>query len=487
MATCTSQAVISRLVTANNPTSPNPPKTRYPSPAAEFVLKSFHWENSKMKFALMPNIRATLLLCAAILFPSAAPLAAQAPAAQSPAAQASRPAPARRVNNSFRPRGRHLIYVALPGSLERPGWANGTGIVVLDADNNYQFVKRIPTWDYAGSMSPEQVSGMAASPVTNLIYVAARGRLGAIDMGTDKMVWSVTLDGNCCERPQVTPDGKIVVVGGDLQDYWYEVDAKTGRLIGKLDAPQSPNSHNLNLSADGKTAFMSPNNKVMTISDVASRRIIKTIPFPDNIRVFVLNKDSSKIYANNNNFDGFLIADVASGKVIKKVEVTSVDWKSKWFVTPTPRIPHGCPSHGIALTPDEKEIWLADGVFKTIHIFSNTEDPKEIDTISTPNGTYWLTFGLDGKLAYSSSGDIIDVKTHKVIGQMKDEYGRTMFSEKLLDITFDNGHAQRVSNQFANSFGDYLTAEQLGVGPHVTPVPGSAPITLTGVTSSGEQ
>jgi len=24
------------------------------------------------------------------------------------------------------------------------------------------------------------------------------------------------------------------VVGGDLQDYWYEVDARTGRLIGKL-------------------------------------------------------------------------------------------------------------------------------------------------------------------------------------------------------------------------------------------------------------
>jgi DNA-binding beta-propeller fold protein YncE len=102
------------------------------------------------------------------------------------------------VNNSFRPRGRHLIYVAVPGSLERPGWLNGVGIVVLDADDNYRFVKRIPTWEYAGSMSPEQVSGMAASPVTNLIYVAARGRLGAIDMGTDKMVWSVTLDGKCC-------------------------------------------------------------------------------------------------------------------------------------------------------------------------------------------------------------------------------------------------------------------------------------------------
>ena len=205
------------------------------------------------------------------------------------AALAQSPAPAK-VNDSFRPRGRHLIYVALPGSLERAGWLNGVGIVVLDANDNYRFIKRIPTWEYAGSMSPEQISGVAASPVTNLIYVAARGRLGAIDMGTDKMVWSVTLDGKCCERPQVTPDGKIVVVGGDLQDYWYEVDARTGRLIGKLEAPESPNSHNLNLSADGKTAFMSPNNKVLTISDIDSRKVIKTIPFPDNVRVFVLKR-----------------------------------------------------------------------------------------------------------------------------------------------------------------------------------------------------
>jgi len=39
----------------------------------------------------------------------------------------------------------------------------------------------------------------------------------------------------------------------------------------------------------------------------------------------VLNKDSTKVYANNNNFLGYLIADVATGQVIKTVEVTSVD------------------------------------------------------------------------------------------------------------------------------------------------------------------
>jgi len=428
-------------------------------------------------------------IAAALLVAGSMAVGAQAPVpgAAAPGAAAPGAAPPRRgPNDSFRPRARHLLYVTEPGSLEKPGWANGVGIVVLDVNDGYHFVKRIPTWDYAASMSPEQVSGVAASPVTNLIYVAARGRLAAIDMGTDTMRWSVTLDGKCCERPQVTPDGKIVVVGSDLQDYWYEIDAETGKLIGKLDAPESPNSHNLNLSADGKTAFMSPNNKVMTISDVKSRRIIKTIRFPDNIRVFVTNKDSSKLFVNNNNLLGFVIADVATGQVTKTVEVTSVNWHARWDVTPRPRVPHGCPSHGIALTPDEKEIWVSDGLFNKIHIFSNTDDPKEIDTIDLNGGPFWMTFGLDAKVAYVSSGDIVDIATHKIVGQMKDEYGRLITSEKLLDMTFDNGHAQRVSNQFANSYGDYVTAEALGVGPHVTPMPGAAPITLTGVSDNAK-
>jgi len=58
--------------------------------------------------------------------------------------------------------------------------------------------------------------------------------------------------------------------------------------------------------------------------------------------------------------------------------------------------------------------------------------------------------GLDGKLAYISSGDIVDIKSRKIIGQMKDEYGRTMYSEKLLDMLFNNGTLVRAANQFGN-------------------------------------
>jgi len=349
------------------------------------------------------------------------------------------------------PAEKELIYVTLPGTLEGSWDQNGNGIVVLDARNNYNFIKRIPTWDIPASRYPEQVAGVTASPVTQMIYVAARGRLGAFDLTTEKKVWENAYDGQCCERPQIAPDGSFLYVGSDLKDFWYVVNPKTGELITKVVSPLSPGAHNLNLSLDGKLAFMSPNGKVMGIADTTTHKLKKTIAFPDNIRVFVVNHDASLIYSNTNNLLGFVIADVKSGQIIHKVEVRGYGWPEKWNVTPRPRIPHGCPSHGIALTNDEKELWLTDGINNYIHIFDNTVmPPKQKESIKTSAGPYWITVGLDGKLAYVSSGDVIDMKTRKIVAQLKDEFGRTMYSEKLLDMVFTNGKLTRVANQFGN-------------------------------------
>jgi len=357
------------------------------------------------------------------------------------------------------PPDKELIYVTVPGTLEGSADRNGTGIIVLDARDNYNFVKRIQTWDVPASKNSEQVSGVTASPVTQMIYVATRGRLAAFDLGTEKKVWENAYDGQCCERPQVAPDGSFLYVGSDLKDFWYVVNPRTGALIAKAVSPLSPNAHNLNLSADGKLAFMSPNGKVMGIAETTHHKLVKTITFSDNIRPFVLNHDSSLIYANTNNLLGFEIADVASGKIIQHVEVQGFGWPQNWQVSPRPRIPHGCPSHGIALTPDEKELWIVDGINNYIHIFDNTKmPPKQMDSIKTTAGPYWITIGLDGRLAYISSGDVIDIKTRKIVGQLKDEYGRPLHSEKLLDMLFANGKLTRVANQFGNGISAEATA-----------------------------
>src|SRR6202049_3964929 len=112
------------------------------------------------------------------------------------------------VAKGFGKRDRRLVYVALPGGSAGGQFSselNGVGIVVLDVDRNFEFVKRIPTWNVAASTSPEEVSGVPGSPATNMIYLATRGRLAAFDLGTDQKVWENTYDGFCCERPEITP------------------------------------------------------------------------------------------------------------------------------------------------------------------------------------------------------------------------------------------------------------------------------------------
>jgi DNA-binding beta-propeller fold protein YncE len=358
----------------------------------------------------------------------------------------------RKANGGLRPPAeKELIYVTLPGTLEGSWDQNGSGIVVLDASYDYSFVKRIPTWDIPASSYPEQVAGVTASPVTQMIYVATRGRLAAWDLTTEKKVWENAYDGTCCERPQVSPDGSFMYVGSDLKDFWYVVNPKTGDLITKVVSPKSPGAHNLNLSQDGKLAFMAPNGKVMGIADTTTHTLMKTIAFPDNVRVFVVNHDSSLIYTNLNNLLGFVIADVKTGQIVQKVEVQGFGWPDNWNIKPRPRIPHGCPSHGIALINNEKEVWLDDGLNNCIHVFDNTQmPPKEIASIKTTAGPYWITPSVDGRVAYISSGDVIDTKTRKIIGQLKDEYGRVMHSEKLLDMVFAKGKLTQVSNQFGN-------------------------------------
>src|ERR1044071_6410708 len=61
---------------------------------------------------------------------------------------------------------RRLLYVGLPGGSAGGQFSSettGVGIVVLDVDRNFEFVKRIPTGNVPASISPEEVSGVAAS------------------------------------------------------------------------------------------------------------------------------------------------------------------------------------------------------------------------------------------------------------------------------------------------------------------------------------
>jgi hypothetical protein len=369
---------------------------------------------------------------------------------------------------------KHLVYVALPGGTagghsivdNSPFPSTGYGIVVLDADHNYDFVKRI-TWDVPASEAPgAEVAGITANVPLNMLYIELRERLLAFDLKTDKLLWSQAYGGRnlektheggqweCCERSELTPDGKTLIVGSNLSKFWYVVDAKTGKEEARIYPPLTSHTHNMGLSADGKTAVLAASAgkpPVVSIVDVPSRKVIQTIEFSDVVRPLVVNHDASLVYANVDNLLGFEIGDAKTGKMIRRVEAPAEMWKAKWADPNQHFFGHGCPSHGIALTPDESEIWVVDQINYGVLVYDNTGkwpvyNPKK--SFKTTASASWITMGLDGKRAYLASGDVVDVRNHTIIANLKDEFGHTMHSEKMLELAFQDGKLIQAESQF---------------------------------------
>src|SRR5205823_2049250 len=313
---------------------------------------------------------------------------------------------------------RDLLYVAVPNNTFAGFEDNGgTGIVVFDVKNGYRFLKRIPTWDQA-KQKPEAVRGVAASVATGLLYISTPTRLAAIDLLTDKFVWEQTYDGECCDRLTVSPDGKTLYVPGDGRTHWYAVDATTGNLIKNVPTPKTDGAHNTIWSPDGSRVFMSgQRSPIISVADPKTHTVVQTVgPFSNFVRPFTINGSGAYLFANVNDLLGFEVADLKTGKMIHRVEVNGFTWSKDR------RVPHGVPSHGIGMSPDEKEIWVADGVNVYIHIFDATVmPPRQIKSIKTRDVPAWITFGIDGRFVYPSSGDVIDAATKEVVAGLQDE------------------------------------------------------------------
>src|SRR5262249_55509336 len=110
---------------------------------------------------------------------------------------------------------------------------------------------------------------------------------------------------------------------------------------------------------------------------------------------------------------------------------------------------HGCPSHGIGLTPDEKEIWVCDAANSHVHVFDATVmPPKQVAGIPVREQPGWVTFSLDGRFAYPSTGEVVDTRNKKALTALADEKGRAVHSEKMVEVVFRDGVPVRTGDQF---------------------------------------
>ena len=336
---------------------------------------------------------------------------------------------------------RRLLYVATPGIRNYLEYG-GHGVVVFDIDDGHKFVKRIPTAGLDEAGKPLNVKGVCACAITNRMYVSTIKTLQAIDLITEKLIWEKSYERGC-DRMAIAPDGKVLYVPSLEGDLWHIVDGATGDVITRIE-PKS-GAHNTVYGLDGKHAYLAGlKSPFLTVAETSSHTIEKKVgPFSASVRPFTINGRQTLCFVCVNELLGFEIGDLKSGKMLHRVEVPG-------FKTGSVKR-HGCPSHGIGLTPDEKQLWVCDAFNQQMHVYDATaKPPKLVASIKVRDEPGWITFSLDGKLAYPSTGDIIDIASRKILGGLTDETGIALQSEKMVEIQFQRGTSRivRTGDQF---------------------------------------
>jgi YVTN family beta-propeller protein len=286
-----------------------------------------------------------------------------------------------------------LILTALAAAPRPPATklyvANSAGndIHVIDSAT-HSVIKRV-------EVGPEP-HGLVATARGDKVFITIentkgdRGELLWFDPYTDTVTRRLTI-GPRPNQPAVTPDGSIAYVPCDDATWWV-VDTVNAKVLTTIATGGRP--HNTLCSPDGRRMYLGPKGSYhVLIADTATHKLIGEIPLSDAPRPIVLSKDESRLYANVDTLIGFEVADVPRRKVIHRVEAE----------VPEELLRKSSRSHGIALRPGERELWMCDVYHDRSYVFDlTTEPPRQVATIVMKGGGYWMAFSPDGTRCYIS-------------------------------------------------------------------------------------
>ena len=365
----------------------------------------------------------------------------------------------------------HYLYVFPEGQMD-----------VYDIDNNFALVKSVSL------PMLNEVRGVDADPASASLYIAYGGDGGAHGNGsllkynllTDTIVWSVNYTFGV-DSPAITPNGKTIYLPDGELSYdgtWHVINTSNGSVAGSIFVNTGGATHNTIVSLNGTHAYLGELNynylvQVNTANNTISNRIG---PLVNGVRPFTINSADSLAFTTATGYLGFQVSSTTSGKVLYTVPV-------KGFTIP-PSESGLPPSHGISLSPDEKQIYLMDNVNSYIHVFdvSGLPNTAPVQTADIPLRSMagsqspcvydctregWVLHSQSGQYAFIGDlGDVINTTTQKSVVNLSTLYN----SREYLEVDWTNG---------APSF----TTTRYGLGyanvSNPTPTP-----TVTGTTTS---
>jgi DNA-binding beta-propeller fold protein YncE len=368
----------------------------------------------------------------------------------------------------------HYLYVFPDGSLN-----------VYDMDNNFHLVKSINLPILTGGR------GVVADPASNMLYISYNGDGGAHGNGsmlkynllTDTIVWTKNYNFGI-DSMAITPDGKTIYMPDGERSYdgtWHILKTSDGSVTGSIFVGTGVAAHNTIVSLNGTHVYLGGlNYNYLVEVNTSTNQIIQRIgPLKNGVRPFTINGTETLAFTTATGFLGFEVSSITTGKVLYTVPV-------KGFTAP----PGSNSSHGISLSPDEKEVYVIDTANSYVHVFDVSglpgTAPKQVADIplrsmtgnESPclydcNREGWVLHSGDGRFVWiGDSGDVIDTSTRKSITNLD-----TLFNtRKFLEIDWANGVPVFTTSRYGLG---YVTSSG---GP--TPTPSPSPTQSPTVTPS---
>lgn len=337
----------------------------------------------------------------------------------------------------------HYEYVFPDGSL-----------YVYDMDRGQALVKKINLPTSSG------VRGVVGDAATHRLYISygndgnSGGKLLAYDVVTDRVLWTRGYSSGI-DSMALTPDGKYLYMPTGEKassSTWYVLNAADGSPTGAR-INGGPGPHNTVISLNGAHVYMGARNLAntptyLTVADTSTNGNLRKIgPFQSGLRPFVINHAETLAYATITGLLGFQVASIQNGNILYTVDLTRLGFAD------SPGGP-SAPSHGIALSPDEKRLAVIDWPHDMVHVFDVTglpaSAPRKIADIALSRsmhhsespcaydcaGDGWLEYSRDGRFLYvGDSGDVIDTASNHVIANLPALYE----TRKMLEVDFQNG------------------------------------------------
>jgi hypothetical protein len=297
-------------------------------------------------------------------------------------------------------------------------------------------------WKSVGTISLPQavtgVRGVSVSPNTHVMFVSyggdgagyGPGSVLAYDLLSDEVLWTTNLSTGI-DSGQVSQDGQLLYMPtGEASSgtIWNVLGAADGGLVKTISGGPAP--HNTVATPDGRYVYLGGRySEYLYRYDTVTGKVAEPRigPLTPGVRPFTVNSSNKLAFTTATEFDGFQVSNIETGKVLFTISFGAVPLS----------LPDSAPSHGISLSPDEKELYVVDDVNKVVQVYdvskvSEGVEPKPLAAIPVTGlggiespCAYdcgrggWLQRSTDGQFVLvADSGDVIETATKKVVANL---------------------------------------------------------------------